>query len=261
MTMITLFGKPIEELGYHELRAEISVQRWFLRRIKNLLTQKDAVEKENIAPFLETYAYNLEALIADLNYFIEKRHIPLPGDETPNYRAQIRFKNRAKHKQNNKEAYAMHEFRKSLDSDDYEVSWNKDKFYAIASDRGYQTEEGILYAVEKELNLERPKVKMLLNRGRFTWGQVLCLGVMLEMTPKEFCDTFLAGYFVDQFGEYRASYDNLDKESLLKRAVKPKYQSWEDKHPIDESIVDWDNMEEIVVESSNEQVVEEEWFD
>ena len=58
-----------------------------------------------------------------------------------------------------------------------------------------------------------------MDKGRFTWGQVLVLGAWLQMTPKEFCDIFLSGYFTEYYGRYIASYDNLDREVLLKRAT------------------------------------------
>ena len=91
----------------------------------------------------------------------------------------------------------------------------------IASDRGYQTEGALIADITKELVLDRTSAKLLVDKGRFTWGQVLCLGAMLDMTPKEFCDTFLADYFVETHGEYRAAFDNMDKYTLLKNAIRP----------------------------------------
>ncbi len=97
--------------------------------------------------------------------------------------------------------------------------WDKRKLMLIAKDRGYMTEIAVAYAIEQELDYPKQAVKTLLKTGKFTWGQVLCIGALFEMTPKEFCDTFMLGYFVEQGGDWRASYDNLDKNGLLSKPV------------------------------------------
>ena len=66
----------------------------------------------------------------------------------------------------------------------------------------------------------------------------MCIGAMLEMTPKEFCDVFLPGYFKDEHGEFRATHDNLDKRTLLRTAIRPELiEVGADGRPLDE--VEW----------------------
>ncbi len=97
--------------------------------------------------------------------------------------------------------------------------WDRRKLMLVAKDRGYMSEIAVAYAIEQELDYPKQSVKTLLQTGKFTWGQVLCIGALFEMTPKEFCDTFMLGYFVEQGEEWRASYKNIDKNGLLSKAV------------------------------------------
>ena len=73
--------------------------------------------------------------------------------------------------------------------------WNRDTFNLIARDRGYFTELAIINDVARVLDLPLKATKKLLKTGQFTWEQVLMLGELLEMEPREFCDTFLRDYF------------------------------------------------------------------
>ena len=135
----------------------------------------------------------------------------------------------------------MSYWQKSLKRDTFAVSWDKEKFLLIAKDRGYQTEIALIHDVGDELNLGRAKAEAILDSGRFTWGQVLCLGAMMQMTPREFCDTFLSGYFIEHNDdEYRADYKNIERLALLKTAIKPiEYEEVEvgsDGKPIDEEV-------------------------
>lgn len=174
---------------------------------------------------LENYIKNLEPLIKDLNYFIERRAVPITNASHNMSKERIRCRNAKARKiviNDNARAY---QWKESIERDGFFVSWDKEKFLLVASDRGYQTDSAIIQAVSEELRLDRTRAKLIVDNGRFTWGQVLCLGAMLEMTPKEFCDIFLVGYFVDQFGEYRASVDNLSKDKLLMNAIKPQKES------------------------------------
>lgn len=83
--------------------------------------------------------------------------------------------------------------------------WNREAIMAIAYDRGYRVEESFISAVAKELDVTFLSAKRLLNSGKFTWGQVLILGLMLEMTPREFAETFMRDYFTEVAdGVYRA---------------------------------------------------------
>ena len=75
------------------------------------------------------------------------------------------------------------------------AQWSLETLLVIASDRGYRSEAALADAISKELGIPFKSVKRFLETGRMTWGQVVCLGAFLEMTPKEFCDTFLHGFF------------------------------------------------------------------
>lgn len=96
--------------------------------------------------------------------------------------------------------------------------WNTDTLKKLAYDRGYFTTEGFIADVAQELQLSYTATKKLLTTGGFTFGQALTLGAFLEMTPREFCDTFLYNYFRDSFGNYVATVD--DKQTLLNKPIK-----------------------------------------
>lgn len=94
------------------------------------------------------------------------------------------------------------------------AQWDRNIFNAIASDRGYRTQTALTYAVSQELEVSLDTSKRILASGRMTWGQALVLGALFEMTPKEFADCFMAGYFKEvRDGEYRAVLE--DKTALL----------------------------------------------
>lgn len=81
----------------------------------------------------------------------------------------------------------------------------------VAKDRGYTTEEGIVFAIGKYLGLSRVTVKYALYTGRFSWEQILCIGSFFEMSPREFCDVFLSGFFIeDDLGHYKCHVDNVE---------------------------------------------------
>ena len=229
--MLTLFGEEFQELGYNELKRERKVQVFFLKHIQKLLQKEQykhsklervSIIGEDKIQFFDTYAHHLEALVAEIDYWMEHRSEPFS-----NYRGghkqgwQIKQENEAKRKRVINENAKLYGWQKQLERDNLLVSWDRQRFMLIAKDRGYQTEEALFYDIGKELNLDRARSRTLINVGRFTWGQVLCLGAMLQMTPKEFCDVFLSGYFVDTYGDYRASYENISRAELLKKVIKP----------------------------------------
>lgn len=268
--MLTLFGEDISKLNRTEIRRELKVQKYLLRKIKKMhsaeVYKRDnnpidteaieqylydlsieyewgniplnqykqivgtenakiaaALSREDRIDFFETYINNLEALIAELEWYKDRRQEERKEYET----AQQRYKRKIhlrKVKDNiMADSAKVHAWNKAVDRDGISMSWDREKFFLIANDRGYQTEGAVIYAIQNELGLDRPKAESIMRKGKFTWGQVLCLGAMLQMTPKEFCDTFLMGYFEEYFGEYRATYKNLDKEELLKHAIKPSH--------------------------------------
>lgn len=104
-----------------------------------------------------------------------------------------------------------------------ETVWNYDAFLTIAEDRGYKVKEALFNDISKELNIPYTHVEKLMRNGRFTWGQVLLLGMMLEMTPREFAETFMRGYFEEiSEGQFRAWGDKEQFEYRpLPRKEKP----------------------------------------
>lgn len=98
-------------------------------------------------------------------------------------------------------------------------NWNIETLKKIAYDRGFFTERSFIYHISQELQLSYTATRTLLKTGAFTFGQALIVGAYLEMTPKEFCDTFLYNYFRDPgFGSFYATVDN--KNNLLYAPVK-----------------------------------------
>lgn len=269
--MLTVFG-DVSKMRYNDLRAERRAQKFLLRVINTALkaerakneTAHKALAKadegrnrfsaelsDHKVALLEAYADSLEALIKDIDYQMSRKSEPESNAESYHgnprkTKRAIREENARKRKMVTQQASLEAHARKSMEYDGLLVSWDKDRFLLVAEDNGYQTESALIYAVAKELNLNRARAEALINRGRFTWGQVLCLGAMLEMTPKEFCDVFLAGYFVDRYGEYVADYENLCKEELLRKAIKPPKDIFEE-------------MERVEVGADGRPLDEEEW--
>lgn len=97
-------------------------------------------------------------------------------------------------------------------------SWSFDTLKHIARDRGYFTEEGLTYHLSQELELSYAETQKALKSGQLTFGQVLLIGSFFDMTPREFCDTFLRDYFKDSYGGYTASIE--DKRALLSKPIK-----------------------------------------
>lgn len=99
--------------------------------------------------------------------------------------------------------------------------WNRETLKKIAFDRGFHTDKGFTAYVAQELQVSYSAAEQMLKTGSFTFGQVLVLGAFLEMTPIEFCDTFLYGYFRDYtrgMGAYHADVEN--KQNLLNIPLK-----------------------------------------
>lgn len=266
--MLTLFGNDISKLSYNELAREKQTQKALLVIVRKTLHEeqkRNAAFKTKLAKedngfnqrsvrisddkvaLLESYEDHLNFLIKELDYRLSRKAEPESNATANRSRKSIREANARKRRALMQQGSLECRAKKAMEYDGMLVSWDREKFMLIAEDNGYQTEESAIYAVAEELNLTRARAESLMSRGRFTWGQVLCLGAMMSMTPKEFCDTFLAGYFVDQYGEYRADYENLCKEELLRRAIKTPKNIFED-------------MEEVIVGSDGRPLDEEEWI-
>ena len=229
--MLTLFGEDISKLKYDDLKRERAMQRYLLRVLNKRLAieqyskehqAKDSQRVDDKVSFLGIYITHLEAFIRDIDYWLNRKFEPEEHWKAGTKRKwQIREANQLKRKQNIAENARLYKWEKTAERDGFLISWDKERFLLIAADRGYQTQEALIQDVGKELNLDKARAERIIENGRFTWGQVLCLGAMLQVTPKEFCDTFLNGYFVDRYGEFRADYDNISRMELLRTPIRP----------------------------------------
>lgn len=91
------------------------------------------------------------------------------------------------------------------------VTWDSEVLMTIARDRGFFTEVAVVAAIAEALNMTVSGTKKIVESGKLTWSQCIIIGAIFEMTPKEFCDTFLAGYFKEVAdGVFRAQVDDID---------------------------------------------------
>ena len=281
--LITLTGQDVDKMSGTDVRRELLAQKYFLKEM-----EKAAVRAERNAEEKDTPAWHDKALlfrnylaahkgfVAVLERAAKARMNDFDEKVRSNWQAYNRREKQRKERDN---ALALERNRKrdmlkQINSEGITLAWDIDKFKLIARDRGYQTDEAIIYAIGEEVGLDRIRAKTLYETGRFTWGQVMCLGAMFEMTPKEFCDTFLSGYFVDTFGDYRASYNNIDKKELLRPPVR-QYQISRDRKAKEEAkrkaeeeerrkrIEAWTLMPEpeVIEVNSDGSSVDEEWWD
>lgn len=96
--------------------------------------------------------------------------------------------------------------------------YSKENLMRIAISRGYGTRVTLAAAVAQELGITIKGAETMLATGRMTWGYLLLIGALLEMTPAEFCDVFLSGYFQEVVdGKYEAVVDDEHKKDLLAR--------------------------------------------
>lgn len=96
------------------------------------------------------------------------------------------------------------------------VAWDVEKLRHIARDRGYFTDLAMVGQIAEHLNITIASANNLISAGRLSWSQCIIVGAVFEMTPKEFCDVFLSGYFREVgSGVYRAYVE--DTSALLDR--------------------------------------------
>ena len=216
---MTLFNCDWRELSKSDLDTEIRCQKR-LRAILRRELNEQKKRSDNMKPSrlredkIEFFTDYLKILDGDIAEMDERFNSMSDKEFDDVYFRRERGKAKIQQIKDNR-----HRAKTRPDYDGISISWDREKFMLVARDRGYLTEASVLHAVSKELLLNRERAKLILSTGKFTWGQVMCLGAMLKMTPKEFCDIFLAGYFVDYYGQFVASYDNLDKSVLLKREI------------------------------------------
>ena len=102
-------------------------------------------------------------------------------------------------------------------------TWSLDKLRLIAHDRGFPTDAIITGAIAQEMCITISGAETMLRTGRMTWGQIMVIGSLFEMTPAEFCDTFLHGYFKETAdGKWTASINEEEKFDYLTKAFAPK---------------------------------------
>lgn len=84
-------------------------------------------------------------------------------------------------------------------------TWDEETFLSVCKDRGFYSRRTVVYYLAKEMNLTTKTVDTILTTGKIRWEYILFIGAYFEMTPKEFCDVFLSGYFQEaQSGIFRA---------------------------------------------------------
>lgn len=267
VTMLTLFGSDFQSLGYNALNREYRVQKHLLSVLKGnktslqkILDRRLAKEEAGIKGvrkqqtiedeilFLEIFIEHLESLLREIEWHRDRRVEPESNFTDKRPLKAIRARNLKMQRARNRAVKSLTYWKETSVRDGMAISWDREKFLLIARDRGYQTEEALIFDVAEELRMERSKAASALKSGRFTWGQVLYLGAMMQMTPKEFCDTFLSGYFIEHNDdEYRADYRHIEQMAWMKEEAErmPKMPP-----PV-----------EVEVGADGRPLDEEEWFD
>lgn len=94
------------------------------------------------------------------------------------------------------------------------ITWDTERLMAVARDRGFFTEMAVTATIAEKLNISVSGADKMLQSGKMSWGQCMIIGSIFEMTPKEFCDIFMSGYFKEVAdGVFRAQVDDI--ETLL----------------------------------------------
>lgn len=97
--------------------------------------------------------------------------------------------------------------------------FDREKFMNVARSKGFLSDISIYCRTADALDCLQVQAKHLLKTGKLTWGQVLTLGAVYEMTPKEFADTFMSGYFKEVTdGVYKATLDSVP-DDLVDKSV------------------------------------------
>lgn len=116
-------------------------------------------------------------------------------------------------------------------------TWDARTFLRVARDRGYASMRAVIYTLSRELNVTPQTIERMLSSGRFKWEHILFLGDYFEMTPKEFCDVFLHGYFAEtRNGNYRAKFENARMLLDRRQNVQTREQVFGDKTEFEETI-------------------------
>lgn len=90
------------------------------------------------------------------------------------------------------------------------TSWDAETLKSVARDRGFFSDVAVIVTISEALDISTFLARRLLSNGKFSWGQCIAIGALFEMSPKEFCDTFLQGYFREiADGVYKAHIDDI----------------------------------------------------
>lgn len=102
------------------------------------------------------------------------------------------------------------------------TTWDEAKFRAVTKDRGFFDDATTAAIISETLDCSLIMANKIIRTGRLTFNQCLVLGSLFEMTPKEFCDVFLNGYFreIGESGVYRAYVE--DPQALLRKPTRKK---------------------------------------
>ena len=103
------------------------------------------------------------------------------------------------------------------------ITWDIETLMSVARDRGYFTEIALVATIAEALNISVTGAKAMLQVGKLSWSQCIIIGAVLEMTPKEFCDVFLNGYFKEVAdGVFKAQVDDIEALLDAPYRAKPK---------------------------------------
>lgn len=97
-------------------------------------------------------------------------------------------------------------------------AWDKEKFKKVAESRGVHT-DAVLYAmIAEELMTSVGHARAIVSNGKMTWGEIILIAALFEMTPAEFCDCFLSEVFDEVVdGKWVATVDDDNKDALRAR--------------------------------------------
>lgn len=89
----------------------------------------------------------------------------------------------------------------------------------VAADRGY-SRQALVKKLSLYLNRSATVINAKIGSGNWTLDDIMIVGTLLEMTPKEFYETFLNGLFQENnIGIFKCSYEGVAdrKPDVLKK--------------------------------------------
>lgn len=249
MEMLTLAGKPIEEMNLYELKTEKQVQLKLARSIyktRNIAIYFNEKRKAEIAEeehahgnklkavkdnedyieFLTMYEYHIRCTVDKI-----KEMIPIApkGRSRQRKRRSYIIKRDQRGSQIHDNKLKISRWETKLAKDGLVNLWDREKFMLVAKDRGYYTDHAITSLISRTCKLSIRQVDVLLESGRWSLGQALIIGAEFQMTPKEFAEVFMHGYFKEvSDGHFEASKDNLTEGATLYQIVNAKSARYSD---------------------------------